>query len=214
MSMNWRLASRLSVITFAILVVIFVLVFQQIKSGLTTTVSSITNGVSFAGLQGTDLGGTPAPNFQLTDQNGQTISLAQFKGHPVVLTFLYTNCPDLCPLTAEKLHQTMLALGNQANQIGVIAVSVDPKRDTQQAALTFSELHRMNGYWHYLIGTQQQLTPVWSSYNISSQPGQGATIDHSLGIYVIDKQGRERAFFDSTFDPAQLTNDLQVLLKQ
>lgn len=215
--MNWRLASRLSVITFAILVVIVVLVFQHISAtNATSTVSSVstTDSVSFAGLQGTDLGGTPAPNFQLTDQNGQTISLSQYKGKPVILTFLYTHCPDECPLTAEKLHQTMLALGSQAQQIGVIAVSTDPKGDTRAAALSFSQLHRMQDYWHYLIGTQQQLSPVWSNYNIYVQPGQTGAVDHSLGIYVIDQQGRERAFFDTSFAPSQLVTDLQTLLKQ
>lgn len=215
--MNWRLASRLSVITFAILVVIVVLVFQRISANDAISVASsanTTDSVSFAGLQGTDLGGTPAPDFQLTDQNGQTVSLSQYKGKPVVVTFLYTHCPDLCPLTAEKLHQTMLALGPQAQQVGVIAVSTDPKGDTRAAALSFSQLHRMQDYWHYLIGTQQQLSPVWSNYNIYVQSGQAGAVDHSLGIYVIDQQGRERAFFDTSFAPSQLVADLQTLLKQ
>src|SRR5439155_25348111 len=97
--MNWRLASRLSVITFAILVVVVVTVIQQLRSS-----ANGSNAALLSNLQATDLGNQPAPNFQLTDQAGQKISLAQFKGKPVVLTFLYTHCPDICPLTAEHLH--------------------------------------------------------------------------------------------------------------
>jgi protein SCO1/2 len=203
--MNWRLASRLSVITFAILVVIVVTVIQQQHSA---------NLPSGSSLQGTDLGGTPAPNFRLTDQFGHQISLQQFRGKPVVLTFLYTHCPDICPLTAERLHSTMLELGKDAHNVAVLAVSTDPKRDDAAAAIRFSQQHQMTDYWHYLIGTQQQLSPVWSSYSIYAQ-AQQQNINHSMVIFVIDKQGRERIFLSSQdFTPAQLTADLKVLLNE
>ncbi len=203
--MNWRLASRLSVVTFAILVIIVVTVIQQHNS------VGIPNGSS---LQGTDLAGAPAPNFRLTDQSGNQISLQQFKGKPVVLTFLYTHCPDVCPLTAERLHSTMLELGKDAHNVAVLAVSTDPKRDDVAAALNFSQQHQMTNYWHYLIGTQQQLSPVWSSYSIYAQ-AQQQNINHSMAILVIDKQGHERVFLSSNdFTPAQLTADLQILLKE
>src|SRR5690349_12996288 len=82
--MSWRLASRLSVITLAILVVLVVTVIQQQRAAQQK-------------LQGTDLGMRAAQNFTLTDQYGKKVSLSQFAGKPVVLTFLYTNCPDVCP---------------------------------------------------------------------------------------------------------------------
>ncbi len=203
--MNWRLASRLSVVIFAILVVIVVTIIQQRNS---TGVSNET------GLQGTDLGKTPAPNFRLTDQSGNQISLQQFKGKPVVLTFLYTHCPDVCPLTAEHLHSTMLELGKDAHNVAVLAVSTDAKRDDGAAAMQFSQQHHMTDYWHYLVGTQEQLSPVWANYSISAQ-AQQQNINHSMALFVIDKQGRERVFLSSNdFTPDQLTADLKILLKE
>lgn len=203
--MNWRLASRLSVITLAILVVIVVTVIQQHNS------ADISNGSK---LQGTDLGGRPAPNFRLTDQFDSQVSLQQFKGKPVVLTFLYTHCPDVCPLTTERLHSTMLELGKDARNVGVLAITTDPKRDDVAAALHFSQQHQMTNYWHYLTGTDQQLSPVWASYSIYAQ-AQQQNINHSMAIFVIDKQGHERVFLSSNdFTPAQLTADLQILLKE
>lgn len=200
--MNWRLASRLSVITLAILVVIVVTVIQQ------------HNSAEISHLQGTDLGGMPAPNFRLTDQFDKQISLQQFKGKPVVLTFLYTHCPDICPLTAERLHSTMLELGKDARNVGMLAITTDPQRDDVAAALHFSQQHQMTNYWHYLTGTEQQLSPVWTSYNIYAQ-AQQQNINHSMAIFVIDKQGRERVFLSSNdFTPAQLTTDLQILLQE
>lgn len=203
--MNWRLASRLSVITLAILVVIVVTLIQQHNA------AKVSNG---SGLQGTDLGGTPAPIFRLTDQFGNQISLQQFKGKPVVLTFLYTHCPDICSLTAERLHSTMLELGKDARNVGVLAITTDPKGDDVAAALHFSQQHQMTNYWHYLTGTNQQLSPVWASYSVYAQ-AQQQKINHSMAIFVIDKQGRERVFLNSNdFTPAQLTADLRILLKE
>ncbi len=212
--MNWRLASRLSVITFAILVVVLVTLIQNNKGLFSTTQSTVSFGTSSSGLQGSDLGGTPAPDFSLTDQNGKQVSLSQFKGQPVVLTFLYTHCPDQCPLTAEKLHTALSSLGSDASKVGVLAVSTDPKGDTINTAQTFTQQHNMQGYWHYLVGPQDKLSPVWSSYNVYAQ-GQQQSVDHTLAIYMIDKQGHERAFFGgNTFKPEQIETDLKILLKE
>jgi len=215
--MNWRLASRLSVVTLAALVVIIVAVLGTRSGGLTSNASNLTPTANSSGLQGTDLGGVPAPNFRLTDQFGRPVSLAQFKGKPGVLTFLYTHCPDQCPLTAEKLHAVMLSLGSDAQRVGVVAVSTDPRRDTTAAALNFSQVHRMENYWHYLLGTESELSPVWSSYSVYAAPtptSTGGSVAHTTAVYVIDKQGRERVFFGSDFSSAQLTKDLQILLKE
>ena len=215
--MNWRLASRLSVIMLAALVVILVAVLGTRAGGPISSASNVTSTTSQSGLQGTDLGSVPAPNFRLTDQFGRPISLAQFKGKPVVLTFLYTHCPDQCPLTAEKLHAVMLSLGSDAQRVGVVAVSTDPKGDTRAAALNFSQVHRMQNYWHYLLGTESQLSPVWSSYAVYAAPtptSTGGTVAHTTAVYLIDKQGRERVFFGDNFTSEQLTRDLQILLKE
>src|SRR5256885_4715846 len=139
--MNWRLASRLSVVTLAALVVIIVAVLGTRAGGLTSNASNLTPAVNSSGLQGTDLGGVPAPNFRLTDQFGRPVSLAQFKGRPVVLTFLYTHCPDQCPLTAEKLHAVMLSLGSDAQRVGVVAVSTDPQKGNTAAGRYISPGH-------------------------------------------------------------------------
>ncbi|MCA1554337.1 MAG: SCO family protein, partial [Chloroflexi bacterium] len=80
-------------------------------------------------LQGTDLQKTPAPDFQLTDASEQPFKLSEQKGCVVVLTFLYTNCPDECPLIAERLREANDKLGKDANGVRFVAVSLDPERD-------------------------------------------------------------------------------------
>lgn len=213
MSMSWRLASRLSVVTLALLVVLIIALWG-LRSEVGSTPTS-NPSTSQSGLQGTDLGSQPAPDFRLTDQSGKRVSLSQFRGKPVVLTFLYTHCPDVCPLTAEKLHTTMLDLGKDAPKVAVIVISMDPKGDTRASVVTFSQAHKMQNYWHYLIGAHDELAPVWASYSVDAQAATAnGTVTHSSAVYVIDKEGRERIFFGNDFLPTQLTSDLKVLLAE
>src|SRR3989440_5804394 len=211
MTMSWRLASRLSVISLALLVVLMVAFFSLRNGTGGATTSHPTT--STTNLQGTNLGSTPAPDFLLKDQFGNSISLAQFKGKPVVLTFLYTHCPDVCPLTAEKIHTTMQSLGSNAQHIAVLAISMDPKGDTAVAAQNFANVHKLGDYFYYLIGTHNELAPVWASYSVHAQAATSSgTVNHSSAIYVIDKQGNERVLLDNGFSSSQLASDLKILL--
>ncbi len=166
-----------------------------------------------------DLGNTPSPDFQLSDQNGKMIHLSQFKGQAVVISFLYTHCPDMCPLAAEKFHQTLVNLGAQAKQVAVVAVSVDPAHDTQASAQQFSTVHQLDQFanWHFLLGSNQQLLPVWKSYNIytdaeNGSTAQGQAISHMGILYLLDKKGREHWMLPVNFTPTQLTDDLKSIL--
>jgi protein SCO1/2 len=195
-----RTASRLAVITLVVAV-----------AGLIYCVRAI-QAATHPALQGTSLGSVAAPDFHLMDQFGRPVALDQFHGHPVVLTFLYTHCPDECPLTAEKLRLTLDRLGAAGNGVGVLAVSVDPQRDDQAAAQAFSQQHQLLHRWHYLVGSRDQLAPIWAAYHIAVAPGPTAgTINHTLGLYVIDKQGHERVYLGADFAPATLASDVRVL---
>jgi protein SCO1 len=213
MSMSWRLASRLSVVTLALLVVLVVAVYSLHNN--TSAPAATTTSVDASGLQGTDLDSALAPDFRLKDQFGKQISLSQFKGHPTVVTFLYTHCPDICPLVADKMHLVLQALGKDAPHVAMLAVSMDPKGDTVSAALSFSKTHRLVSSWHFLVGTLNQLAPVWSSYTVDAQAATSSdTVTHSTFIYVIDKAGRERVLLDNDFTIPQLTDDLKILLTE
>jgi protein SCO1/2 len=206
--MSWRLASRLSVLLSAILVIIVIFI-----------ITHGAQGSQAASLQGTDLGSVNAPDFRLNDQFGNAISLSHFRGQPVVLTFLYTHCPDTCPLIADKLHLALGKLGSSSTRVGVLAVSTDPKNDTTQSAYQFSQTHHLLNQWHFLVGTQATLTPIWSAYSVyaaSTTPtaSDNNTVDHTVAIYLIDKQGHERIYLGEDFDPNVLASDLQTLLKQ
>lgn len=170
---------------------------------------------------GTALGGDPAPDFRLTNQYGRAVALSDFRGKPVVLTFLYTHCQDICPLTVDKLRQTLEELGSTADKVTVLAVSTDPLRDDRQAAYEFSARHGLLTYdWHYLTGSEPELETVWRAYGIGQYrlPAASAELPsqpvvHSDAVYVIDAQGRKQALLRSDFTPAQLASALYKLAK-
>lgn len=182
-----------------------------------------------------------AAPFQLQDQRGQTVSLADYKGKVVALTFLYTNCPDVCPLTTQALHQAYDALGNDTARVTFVAITVDPARDTVQQLYAYSQQKGMLDKWHFLTGSLDELSPLWESYFIAADPyltdpggameqlsqatlaqeaqqqGLPATyfVTHQAPVYLIDQQGAIRVLdSDVTLDAKPLVQDIKALLKQ
>jgi protein SCO1 len=166
-----------------------------------------------APLAGTELGATDAPDFTLTDGvTGHAVTLSALRGQVVALTFLYTTCPDVCPLTATRFRATQTELGGDANRVKFVAVSVDPDRDTPLAVQDFSNVHGLAANWYYLVGGRAQLAPVWAAYGIGVQAGS-STVTHNDAVYLIDPRGRERVLLHSEDLANDLTNDLRALLK-
>jgi protein SCO1/2 len=165
-------------------------------------------------LVGTDLGAQPSPDFTLTDgRTGSPVSLSGLRGNVVALAFLYTTCPDTCPLTAEQFRQAQEKLGPDADRVRFVAVSVDPAGDTPAAIRDFSASHRLDRNWHYLIGPQETLRTVWSAYGIRHEPGMSGTVGHSDAIYLIDAQGNARALLHTADGADVLAKDIKTLLQ-
>ena len=182
-----------------------------------------------------------APLFTLSDQFGEPIGLSGLAGKVVVLTFLYTHCPDICPLTAETLLRAHKLLEHQAEEVEFVAVTVDPQRDTIRRVYEYSEQKGMLHRWHYLIGTQEELKSIWRAYWLDPRKddqslqhddgGEPSTSDgskayagtetpayligHTAPVFLIDRRGYRRVLFtDLPTDPLPLVRDVRLLLKE
>ncbi|WIG60414.1 MAG: hypothetical protein OJF49_003162 [Ktedonobacterales bacterium] len=207
-TMNQRTMSRVITIALVVLLGGTVLLFNR----LADTYANHSTTPPATTLQGTDLGKTPAPDIQLKDQNGQTVSLSQFRGQPVVLTFFDSLCPHAeCPLTAQYMDATASFLGADTNKVIWLGLSMNPK-DTPTTVQAFMQGNRVTFPLRYLLGTQEQLAPLWSAYHMSSVTQADGIVIHTTGVYIIDQQGRERIFLDEGFDPKELASDLRILL--
>lgn len=171
---------------------------------------------SSASFIGTDLTGTQfGKPLSLTDHTGKLRNMADFKGKVVVLFFGYTHCPDVCPTTMSDLKQTMKLLGDKANDVQVLFVTVDPERDTQEVLAQF--VPGFDPRFIGLRGTVAEVAANLSEYKVYaakvSEPGKsGYTMDHSAGLYVFDKTGAPRIYLGYGEKPENIAHDLQLLL--
>ena len=154
-----------------------------------------------------------APDFALRDQNGRTVRLGAQRGKVVMLTFLYTHCPDACPLTAIHIDEALDALGQRRRDVVVLAVTVDPRGDTPAAVDTFVRSHRLRPQFHYLTGARTSLARIWRRYGVTPLTTSGPDPDHTLYILLLDRTGTTRVLFDALAKPAAMAHDLRLLLR-
>lgn len=174
--------------------------------------STRTTGVtdSLSGFSGAALpAGGPVHDFTLTDQYGRRVSLSSYRGHVVVLTFLYPTCGAPCVLIAEQIRGALAELGRG---VPVLIVSADPAADSPRAIRGFLEEVSLAGRALYLTGTPAQLRPLWSEYHVKPASA-GATAFRSYAeVLVLDRRGVARVLFEQEeLSPEGLAHDIAKL---
>ncbi|MCP4537913.1 MAG: SCO family protein [Chloroflexi bacterium] len=158
-----------------------------------------------------------ATDFTLTDQHGQPFRLSEQQGQVVLLFFGYASCPDVCPTTLGIWKQAYAELGDDAERVRFVFVTVDPERDTQERMKVHLALFNPN--FIGLTGTPEELEPVYQVYGVvhEKQPmpdsGLGYQVTHTASAYLIDADGywRVRHLFGT---PAEdLAHDIRQLLQ-
>ena len=155
-------------------------------------------------------------DFSLTNQDGKTMTLADFKGKLVVLSFGYTRCPDVCPTTLLDLAQVMTLLGDDAKKVQVVFVSVDPTRDTPAILKDYVPLFN-DQFIGLTAKDDAAMAPVLKSWKIamSKVPIKDGhySVDHSAGMYVLDTAGKAKLYLPYATKPEQISADLKALLQ-
>ena len=157
----------------------------------------------------------PAPPLQLKDSLGNPVNIDDYRGKAVVVTFIYDHCPDICPTIVSNLRAAQNELGSQAEDMQVIAVSVDPNGDTPKTVKEFLDDHQMTGRMEYLIGSRKELENVWSNWNIVSKSDPSRkdpdAVEHSALVYGISGSGKITTLYPSNFKPQQIVQDVPKL---
>jgi cytochrome oxidase Cu insertion factor (SCO1/SenC/PrrC family) len=132
---------------------------------------------------------TVAPDFTLTDQFGQPVSLSSYRGKVVILAFNDSECSSVCPLTTTALVDAKTMLGAAASQVQLLGINANPRDTSIEDVLSYSQLHGMLYQWRYLTGSLSQLQTVWKDYSIGVTVNENQ-IDHEPAVFVINQQGR------------------------
>lgn len=154
-------------------------------------------------------GSVPAPAFRLLDQSGDFVSPSDLRGRVVALTFLDTQCLQMCPLQANLLGRVQSDLGPKAAP-SVVVVSIRPEVDTPSSIADYARTHGLVGDLYWVSGSDAELAPVWDAYGVGVQVATGDLL-HTSVIYVIDRAGYERVAFANLPDQSAVEADVRVL---
>ncbi|HEV8635238.1 MAG TPA: SCO family protein, partial [Chloroflexota bacterium] len=173
------------------------------------------------------------PRFELTDHLGRTARSEDLRGRVVVANFVYTNCPDVCPLLSARMQALQTRLREEkllGDRVQLLSFTVDPARDTPAVLRAYAERYRADpSGWRFLTGPEERLVPlVVDGFHMGVQvlpPTPGAAghggdmhepyeVMHSGRFVLIDRQWRVRAVPDaSDFDPDRAVADIRRLLR-
>lgn len=164
-------------------------------------------------------GHLPDLKFSLLGEGNKVITQTDLKDKTVLMFFGYASCPDVCPTTMAQLTEVLEKLGDQAKDVRIIFVSVDPHRDTPDMLQAYVNAFNKNAIG--LTGNEKQVSDLARRYRVAYQiekpkPGDDAKIydvTHSRGVFIFDKNGRARLLAPDTEKVDVVTQDLRQLLE-
>lgn len=152
--------------------------------------------------------------FRMVDQNGAPFTEERLKGKPSLMFFGFTHCPDVCPTALFEMSEILRGLGKDADRLSVIFVSVDPERDTP--AVMKDYLSSFDPHLIALSGTEADTQAMMRAYRVYAKKvpleGDDYTMDHSAIVYLMDKNGRFVAPFNTKRSPDEAIADLRKIL--
>lgn len=156
-----------------------------------------------------------APPLSLTNGDGETIDIRDLRGDPVLVTFVYATCPDVCPLIMSSLAQARRDAGAAGGRARVIAVSVDPEGDTPAAVRSFMQRRGVGGFVDYLVGSRAELEATWADWGVATEvpTDNPELIEHTSLIYGVNSSGELVTAYPVGFDPAAVARDLPRLAR-
>lgn len=178
--------------------------------------SLVVAACSPAAFQSVDItGANYAQGFSLTDTEGKTRTLSDFKGKVVVVFFGFAQCPDVCPTTLADMAEVRKRLGKDGERVQVVFITVDPARDTPQVLGAY--MRNFDPSFVALTGTAEQIEKTTKDFKVffAKVPGKtegSYTIDHTAGSFVFDPQGRVRLFIRHGGGAEAMASDLKLLL--
>jgi protein SCO1/2 len=158
-----------------------------------------------------------APEFALTSQDGKEVRLEDLRGKVIAVSFMYTSCPDVCPMLNDKLARVQDELGEDFGlKVAFISITVDPERDTPAVLKEYAEALGANlAGWSFLTGEPAAVLEVAHRYGVAVAPAADGGVDHTLLTTLIDRHGTMRVqYLGYRFDPEEFRRDLLALVHE
>lgn len=182
--------------------------------GITAVFLWLNREHTFSGLVQTPA--PPANDFTLTDQTGQPFSLSDYRGQWILLAYGYTTCPDICPATLATIKRTESMLGESADNVKVVFVSVDPARDTPEVMGKY--VAHFGDDYKGLSGTEEEVATAAQAYGAKYEMQEVDSaavylVNHSAYIYVISPEFKLVETFPFGVTPQMMVDDLTYMME-
>ncbi len=158
-----------------------------------------------------------APEFALTSQDGAEVTLASLRGKVVAVTFIYTWCPDICPLLTDKMAQVQKELGADfGSKVAFVSITIDPERDTPAVLKEYAQAFGADvAGWRFLTGEPATVLDVAHRYGVAVAKQADGAVDHTLLTTLVDRQGTMRVqYLGYRFDEEEFRRDLLSLVHE
>jgi protein SCO1/2 len=159
----------------------------------------------------------PAPGFSLTSQDSKPVSLADLRGKVVAVNFIYTQCPDICPMLTQKMVDVQEALGTDfGKKVAFVSITLDPEHDTPEVLKDYAQFWgaKPEG-WSFLTGSPEAVRDVTRRYGVFFAKKQDGSVDHTQLTSLVDAAGQMRVqYLGARFDPEEFRRDLMSLVDQ
>jgi protein SCO1 len=150
----------------------------------------------------------------LVDQRGEPFAMDQLRGQTVVLNFIFTHCPGICPLQTQALRRVAAALPEPVRErVHFVSISVDPERDTPSALAEFATKHAVDQErWTFVTGREQELRALGQSYAAQALPQGAGPLDHRTEIRLINAAGQlMQTYAGNPLDELRLAREIQTV---
>ena len=153
--------------------------------------------------------GEQAFPFTLTDQSGHRVSLGEYRGHAVIVAFVYSTCGRVCVLLAQQIRG---ALDELPKPVPVLLISAEPSADTAASIAAFLSEVSLTGRVRYLTGPAAVLRAIWHAYRVTPPERDRAGFENTISLALIDGAGDERVLFQlEELTPEALAHDARRL---
>src|SRR6476659_2509001 len=152
------------------------------------------------------------PDFTLTDQDGKPVRFAAARGKLILVTFIFTTCPDVCPLLSANFATIQRALEEKkVKDYLLLTITTDPERDTAPVLKDYAGRYKADlNFWSFLTGNRDDLAKVWKEFGVHVVKNESGQVQHTTFTTLIDRQGKRRVdYYGDKWQEQEILKDLQ-----
>jgi protein SCO1 len=157
---------------------------------------------------------TVVPDFNLTDQDGKPFRFAAARGKLILIDFIFTTCPDVCPLLTANFAAIQRTLEEKkVKDYLLLSITTDPERDTGPILKDYAGRFKANlKHWSFLTGTRPELTKVWKDFGIHVVKNESGQVQHTTFTTLVDRQGNRRIdYYGDKWQDKEVLKDIEWL---